>query len=566
MRRVDGWTTIQEEYNPFLLDESRLGPEPVEHLYFPETTAEAARAVEECAETGTRIVFSGGRTGITGGAVPRGAGAIISTERLRLEPEVRLNPETGSWTLRVGAGMTLAELKDILARKAYRAPERAQGKTFFFPVDPTETGAAVGGMAATNASGARTLLYGPMRDWVSGLTVVLADGSVTRARRENGPGAETPEEPSGAWTGTEAASGSSVRLPLEQETSRGSGKPGGVRETDSAAEWKGSSGASGGSEDEVRYREVPVKQVKIPEGKHSGGYYLRPPFDAVDLFVGSEGTLGLITELDLKLIEVPPGSSTLYLMIFLPEDLPFELTAALKGAESFSAAALEYMDHRSLSLLEDFRRELGEASGVPEMPEGTAGILYVEVGLEKREDFHRIRREIAAVMAAIGIPEDRTWAGFSDKTLEAMKKLRHALPERINTVIAGRKARFPELTKIGTDLAVPDRRLEEMTLYSIDRIEEEGLEFCAFGHIGNGHLHINILPRDAAEIERAWGGYRELAERAVELGGSVSAEHGIGRIKRKFFELQFSADDREAMRRVKEALDPVGLLNPGVLW
>lgn len=526
MKRVEGGKSIEEEYRPFLFDESRLSPGPVERLYFPETTGEAAEALRECAESGTKVVFSGGRTGITGGAVPRGAGAVISTERLRLAPEVRLDPDTGEWIIRGGAGTTLKEIKDILARKSYRAPEEAGGRRFFFFVDPTETGAALGGMAATNASGARTLAYGPMRNWVAGLTVVLADGSIARLER-------------GCCQGS--ADGGSVRLPVE---------PGGPRGSGAAAD----------------YRDVPVSPVKIPEGKHSGGYYLKPPFDAVDLFVGSEGTLGLITELELRLIEVPPGSATLYLMIFLSEDRPLELVGGLKEARSFSPIALEYMDCRSVNLLEEFRREQGEASGVPAMPGDTAGLLYMEVGFASRDDFFRVREEIAAVMAETGIPEERTWAGFSEKTLEDMKKLRHALPERINTLIAGRKSRFPELTKIGTDIAVSDRHLGEMTAFSVARLEEEELEFCVFGHIGNGHLHINILPRDLEEIERSWGVYRELAERAVEIGGSVSAEHGIGRIKRKFFELQFSEEDREAMRRVKEALDPVGLLNPGVLW
>lgn len=384
-----------------------------------------------------------------------------------------------------------------------------------------------------------------MRDWVRGLTVVLAGGSIACIARGSSLGHRRGDEESGA--GPAAV----LKLPVQTGGSYGTGVKMEAREY---KEYK-------------EYKEIPVSPVNIPRGKHSGGYCLRPPFDAVDLFVGSEGTLGLITELELRLIEVPAEAETLYLMIFLPpENLPLGLVAGLKGADSFHPVALEYMDHRSLKLLEDFRREQGEASGVPEMPVGTGGILYVEIGLPKREDFFPVQEEIAAVMTENGVPGEHTWAGFSVKTLETMKKLRHALPERINTIIAGRKTRFPELTKIGTDIAVPDRYLGEMTGFSIHRIENEGLEFCVFGHIGDGHLHINILPRNPDEIERAWEVYRELAERAVEAGGSVSAEHGIGRIKRKFFELQFSEEDRTAMRRVKDALDPEGLLNPGVLW
>ena len=97
-------------------------------------------------------------------------------------------------------------------------------------------------------------------------------------------------------------------------------------------------------------------------------------------------------------------------------------------------------------------------------------------------------------------------------------------------------------------------------------LAQEQIEYCVFGHIGNGHLHVNILPRSMDEREKAYSIYREFAKHAVKCGGSVAGEHGIGRLKREFMEIQFSGSQLESMIAVKRALDPGLLLNPGVIF
>jgi D-lactate dehydrogenase (cytochrome) len=146
-----------------------------------------------------------------------------------------------------------------------------------------------------------------------------------------------------------------------------------------------------------------------------------------------------------------------------------------------------------------------------------------------------------------------------------MKRFRHALPERINALISERKREIPELTKVGTDMAVPLVALATMMAEYRAGLEAERLERCIFGHIGNGHLHVNILPRSADEMRRGRALYKEFARRAVALGGSVAGEHGIGRLKREFMPIQYDEAAIEAMRRVKRACDPQGILNPGVM-
>ncbi len=515
---------IEESYRQLLLDESKLDPVVPKRLYLAGTTREVADAVAECAADRLPITVSGGRTGIVGGAVPQKAGALLSIEALKTVFGLRYDHEFGCWALHVGAGVTLKELLETLRQKRFPddGPSRTEGE-LFFPVDPTETTATLGGMAATNASGARTLLYGPMRDWVLGLTVVLADGKVVKLRRD--PGNRPGEE---GGTGSSAKKVRNLELPAPAA------------------------------------RTVSYRPVAIPPTKHAAGYYLTEFAEPVDLFIGSEGSLGIITELELRCIS--PPAETLYLCIFLPEDAPEETVRRLKNAEDFSPAAVEYMDENSLQLLREFRRDQGEASGVPQLPESARAVLYVEIGFEQREQFLKISSELQRILEENGIPAENTWAGFSRRDLTAMKKFRHALPERVNAIIGTRKNSISGLTKIGTDMSVPDRSFPDQLAEYRRVLKGAGLEYCMFGHIGNGHLHVNILPKNLEEQESAWKLYGEFARSVVERGGSVSAEHGIGRLKRKFMHLQFTPEELGEMHAVKAALDPQGLFSPGVLF
>ena len=235
------------------------------------------------------------------------------------------------------------------------------------------------------------------------------------------------------------------------------------------------------------------------------------------------------------------------------------------GAAGLRPTALEYMDERSLHLLRDYRAESGESSGVPRLSEGIRAALYVEAALAGDEEGDGYAADMEAILARHDVAMDDVWAAFGDGELQAMKAFRHALPERINSIIGNRKRTMPELTKVGTDMAVPLTALGEMMGLYRDGLEAAGVEYAVFGHIGNGHLHVNILPRSREELRSAWELYTEFARQAVRLCGSVSAEHGIGRLKRKFMEIQYRPQELAVMRRVKDALDPEGLLNPGVM-
>jgi D-lactate dehydrogenase (cytochrome) len=165
-----------------------------------------------------------------------------------------------------------------------------------------------------------------------------------------------------------------------------------------------------------------------------------------------------------------------------------------------------------------------------------------------------------------GASFSESWAGYENRELQRMKGFRHILPETINAIIAERKKQYPALHKLGTDLAVPDDRLQDMWRIYRDRLETANLQWVAFGHIGDNHVHINILPRDTDELQKGLELYELFAAKAVEFGGTISAEHGIGKMKIKFLELMYTPGQIDEMRAVKLALDPESLLNPGNIF
>ena len=144
-----------------------------------------------------------------------------------------------------------------------------------------------------------------------------------------------------------------------------------------------------------------------------------------------------------------------------------------------------------------------------------------------------------------------------------MRGLRHSIPSVIFEYVASLKGGMPKIHKLGSDMSVPDVAADEMMAFYKSRLEQENLEYCMFGHIGDNHPHVEIILKSMEEFERAKSVYEEFAMKAIELGGSPSAEHGIGKIKTPYFRMLYGEDGLADMRRVKSVLDPKGILCPG---
>lgn len=405
---------------------------------------------------------------------------------------------------RCGPGLALDRLAAELAR---RAPP------LFLPPNPTEGSARIGGAVAANASGSRSYRWGAIRRWVRGLRVVLACGEVLALER-----GQCLAGPDGFVV--ELAGGGELCVPL----------PG----------------------------------CAMPAVKSAAGYWSEPGMDLVDLFVGSEGTLGVITEATLMLEPLPESLASL--LAFFPDE-PHALGFVRQvGNESgVGVQAIEYFDGASLELLAAKRAGDGPGSTVPVTPAGAGAAVLVEV-VGSGAETESACECLAGLVEACGGDPELAWAGLDARERERLAAFRHALPEAVNSLIGRAQREHPGLTKVGTDMAVPPSRLEEMLAAYRRVLDAAGLHYVVFGHIGDGHLHVNVLPRDISEHRRARELYLALARLAVDLGGTVSAEHGIGKLKRQFLELMYGPGGIAAMRRTKRALDPQWRLGPGTLF
>jgi FAD/FMN-containing dehydrogenase len=276
--------------------------------------------------------------------------------------------------------------------------------------------------------------------------------------------------------------------------------------------------------------------------KCTAGYPLRPGMDWIDLFCGAEGTLGVILEAELRLLPLPRDLFSA--VIFFPSD---EL--ALDAIDSWrpltEVRMIEYFDRNSLDLMRPRYSEIPVAA--------RAALLLEAEGDDIDEWQHRLEAASALI--------DGSWFAVSASDRERFRKFRHGLPELVNATMASRG-----FMKMGTDYAVPIERNRDMLCYYRDRLEAvlPG-HYVIYGHIGDAHVHVNMLPASAAELREAENFMTEFASQAVKFGGTVSAEHGLGKRKAYFLQLQYGPEAIAAMAAVKRKLDPHWILGRGTL-
>ncbi len=409
---------------------------PLLAAVLPASTEEVAAVVRLCAETGTPITARGAGTGLAGGPVPLGHGIVLSTERL-----LKLEIDGPNLMAVAGTGVITGTLDEAAA---------AHG--LMYPPDPASVGlSSIGGNVACNSGGMRCIKYGVTADYVVGMTVVLADGTILNL-------------------------GGKLR-------------------------------------------------------KRASGYRL------IQLFVGSEGTLGIVTEVIVKLVPRPRFASTAMVGFAAIEDAA-EAVARLMGSGHFPAA-LEIVDRDALELVAEhlppgFKPDLG-------------AVLIVEQDGNDREQVLTQLIEIVELLDGIDNRVAQTEVERAG-IWKARRQFGHILRELRANV-------FSE------DIAVPISQVPEMVRRFRALGLQHGMRIATVGHAGDGNLHPTLV---FTEEQRPLVGpiVNEIFRDAIELGGSVSAEHGLGALKRDFAELEHGPDAIALMRRIKDVLDPQGILNP----
>ncbi|MCC7181338.1 MAG: FAD-binding oxidoreductase [Acidobacteria bacterium] len=412
--------------------------------------------------------------------------------------------------VRVGAGVPLATLQRALATRG-----------LYYPPVPTYDGAFVGGTIATNAAGAATFKYGSTRSWVEAMTVVLANGDVLDLHR--GDVTASPE----GWFEVVFTSGHTAR--------------------------------------------VPVPSYRMPDvSKLSAGYFARPGMDLVDLFVGSEGTLGVVVDAVLRLVARP---RVLVALVTCAGDAQaIAVTGALRASAmarrgesaGLDVSAIEYMDDRALRAVPD--DAFARANGHRPAPGSALLLVQLEVSADEEPDVERLQ----ALLASESITrEPVVVAPGDDRGAERLFGLREAVPAGVNARVAAAKAAVhPAIEKTAADPVVPFPRMAESIALYRAAFERRGLDYAIWGHASDGNLHPNLIPRSLEDVERGREAILEIARGVIAMGGAPLAEHGVGRsaLKQRLLGELYGAGGIEQMRAVKRALDPAGKLAPGVLF
>jgi D-lactate dehydrogenase (cytochrome) len=215
---------------------------------------------------------------------------------------------------------------------------------------------------------------------------------------------------------------------------------------------------------------------------------------------------------------------------------------------TIDASLLEYFDDRALRFISE---------KFPEVPSGIAGAIFFEQETTS-ENENAVFEAWNELLEKYNADIERSWFATNEQDQEKMREFRHALPVAVNEFIARHKQR-----KVGTDMAVPDEKFPAFLKFYKDTLDASGLDYVIFGHIGDCHLHANILPKNDEELMRAREIYGRCIAEAVMLGGCVSAEHGIGKLKAKYLSVMMGERYLNEMIELKRAFDPKGILGRG---
>ncbi|MFV0388244.1 MAG: FAD-binding oxidoreductase [Pyrinomonadaceae bacterium] len=398
----------------------------------------------------------------------------------------------------VGAGVVLRDLQIA-----------AKSQGLFYPPDPTEWSCQIGGTIATNASGARSFKYGATRNFVNRLRVVLANGEILAINR-----GEVFADAGKIVAVTESGNELIAKIP---------------------------------------------SYVSPAVRKDVAGFMSAKNIDLIDLFIGSEGVLGVIVEAELALLEKPEGffSGTVFfvnmsdLLGFVRDARNLTFKTREEGRGTINATSLEFFDKNSLEFI---------GSKYPETPAGMSGAIFFEQDCDSESDedvFEAWNELLEKHNAAV----EKSWFAVDESDLQRMREFRHALPVAVNERVVRNGQR-----KIGTDMAVPDKNFDAFLKFYFDKLNESGLDYVIFGHIGDNHLHANMLPKDDEEMTRARHLYGRFIAHAVMLGGTVSAEHGIGKLKARYLYVMYGERYINEMIELKRAFDSSGILGKGNMF
>jgi D-lactate dehydrogenase (cytochrome) len=463
-----------DEIQSFLSDASFIRDGYADRVFFPETVDDVSEILSAANRDRTPVTVSGAGTGTVGGRVPFG-GIVLATDRLNRIKCIENDRAVAE------AGVILADFQRAVDQKG-----------LLYPPDPTERGCFLGGTVATNASGARTFKYGPTRNYIEGLKLVLASGEVLALRR-------------GEKDFFKLLSEHGCKIPLPN------------------------------------YRRPATR-------KNAAGYFVSPNMDALDLFIGSEGTIAVICEIETRLVPKPQGLLSGVVFFANESNVLAFVGDAKRGA--VDARALEFFDNESLNFLRQ---------KYPEIPAEAVGAIFFEQETTDQTEAAILNKWLALLDQHHAFTD--SWFATNEQDQARLREFRHQLPVLMNEWFAHYRQR-----KVSTDMAVPDEAFPGLLDLYKQTLRHSGLRYTIFGHIGDNHVHVNILPRDEDEAARARELYVQFLKYAASVGGTLSAEHGVGKLKRDYLRLFYTDAQLREMAALKKHFDPHGILGRGNIF
>ncbi len=465
---------IGTKFECYLRDESRLTG-MADFIVFPENTVELVEALRFAKSSSHSITVQGGRTGLVGGAVPQG-GLILNLSHFNRI----LGTEEGQ-LLRVQAGVTLEEIE------AYAASHDC-----FFPPNPTERAATIGGVFATGAAGPSSLLYGPSSRYVQALLWLTAAGEQWEIQRGRFVFDET-----------------------------GCSLPDGRR---------------------LEAQALPTASPLAFGLPYAG-------LDLIDFLAGSEGKLGIAAELCLKLLPLPAQSwGVIYFFSDTERAFSFgeELRVRLEKGDATYLVCTEFMDDGALSRLEP------EKLGLPMFPEGAKAAVYTELAGSDASALETLLTEHLDLFAALGEPDENTWAEQGQAGIRRFRQLRHAVPALVGdqTGFSYENGGIPP--RVETDFSGPPLKAADYIRMYRSGLQAEGLRGMIYGHLLQNRLHATIFCDNPQELEHAGILIAKWAERLVSDEGLLVTETGVGRLKIGLLDTLLPNDvkiQRELIRR-----------------
>lgn len=438
--------TEKEDLLPYGFDGTAAIKESAACVVFASSAQEISEILKLARDKALPVVTRGSGTGLSGGSVPVAEGIVLCLVKMERILEI----DAANLTMLCEPGVITKAIDDAVAPLG-----------LFYPPDPGSMKiSTIGGNVANNSGGLRGLKYGVTRDYVMGIEVVLADGSI-------------------CWLGSKC-----------------------------------------------------VKDV--------AGYSMK------DLFIGSEGTLGIITKVLLKLLPRPKAKKTLLATYDSMENAARTVSKIIEN--QIIPCTLEFLDRRTCQCVEDFAKV-----GLPTEAEA--------VVLMETDGYPSVVDEEAGKMAEIAREN-----GALD--VEVARDEAHALK-----LASARRSAFAALARIRPttileDVTVPRSKLPDIVKFIEQMAVEHQLEIATFGHFGDGNVHPTFLTneRDEAEMVKVEAAMEAIFEHTIKLGGTITGEHGVGLAKKRFLPDQFDEGSMALLRQVKSALDPDGLLNPGKIF